>query len=110
MHSATVLGEAFQHLYAMRARSRLTQYRLAEQGTIGPETSVDKILVATAEQQMFDAAPRALPGVVELDDSPDGAHWRSEFLYSPRRPSTAARPRSSATSWPGDCSTSDRTE
>ena len=25
-----------------------------------------------------------------------------------RRPSTAARPRSSATSWPGDCSTSDR--
>ena len=23
-----------------------------------------------------------LPGVVELDDSPDGAHWRSEYLYS----------------------------
>ena len=82
VHSATVLGEAFQHVYAMRARSRLTQYRLAEQGTIGPETSVDKILVATAEQQMFDAVRELLPGVVELDDSPDGAHWRSEFLYS----------------------------
>jgi alkylation response protein AidB-like acyl-CoA dehydrogenase len=82
VHSATVLGEAFQHLYAMRARSRLTQYRLAEQGTIGPETSVDKILVATAEQQLFDAARELLPGVVELDDSPDGEQWRSEYLYS----------------------------
>ncbi len=82
VHSATVLGEAFQQLYAMRARSRLTQYRLAEQGTIGAETSVDKILVATAEQQVFDAVRELMPGVVELDDSPDGAHWRSEFLYS----------------------------
>ena len=44
-----------------------------------PETSVDKILVATAEQQMFDAARELLPGVVELDDSPDGEHWRSEL-------------------------------
>jgi alkylation response protein AidB-like acyl-CoA dehydrogenase len=82
VHSATVLGEVFQQLYAMRARSRLTQYRLAEHGTIGPETSVDKILVATAEQQLFDAARELLPGVVELDDSPDGEVWRSDFLYS----------------------------
>jgi alkylation response protein AidB-like acyl-CoA dehydrogenase len=82
VHSATVLGEAFQQLYAMRARSRLTQYRLAERGTIGPETSVDKILVATAEQQLFDAARELLPGVVELDDSPDGEVWRADFLYS----------------------------
>ena len=82
VHSATVLGEAFQHVYAMRARSRLTQYRLAEQGTIGAETSIDKILVATAEQQLFDAARELMPGVVELDDSPDGERWRSEYLYS----------------------------
>ncbi len=81
-HTATVLGEAFQQLYALRARSRLTQYRLAEQGTLGPETSVDKILVATAEQQLFDAARELLPGLVELDDSPDGAQWRSEYVYS----------------------------
>ncbi len=81
-HSATVIGEAFQQVYAMRARSRLTQYRLAELGTIGPETSVDKILVATAEQQLFDAARELLPGTVELDDSPDGQHWRENFLYS----------------------------
>jgi len=82
VHSATVLGEAFQMLYAMRARSRLTQYRLAEQGALGAETSIDKILVATAEQQLFDAARELVPGLVELDDSPDGERWRSEYLYS----------------------------
>ncbi len=82
VHSATVLGEAFQQVYAMRARSRLTQYQLAERGTIGPETSVDKILVATAEQQLFDAARELLPGTVELDDSLDGEDWREHYLYS----------------------------
>jgi alkylation response protein AidB-like acyl-CoA dehydrogenase len=81
-HSATVVGEAFLALYAMRARSRLTQYRLAATGTIGAETSVDKILVATAEQQVFDAARELLPGLVELDDSVDGDRWRHDYLYS----------------------------
>jgi alkylation response protein AidB-like acyl-CoA dehydrogenase len=82
VHSATVLGEAFQQLYAMRARSRLTQYRLAETGTLGAETSVDQILVATAEQQVFDAARELLPGLVELDDSVDGERWRHDYVYS----------------------------
>ncbi len=82
VHSATVVGEAFQHLYAMRARSRLTQYRLAETGIIGAETSVDKILVATAEQEVFDAARELLPGLVELDDTVDGERWRHDYLYS----------------------------
>jgi alkylation response protein AidB-like acyl-CoA dehydrogenase len=82
VHSATVLGEALQDLYAFRARSRLTQYRLAEHGTLGPETSVDKILVATAEQRLFDAIRELAPGLVELDDSLDGEQWRSEYLYS----------------------------
>jgi alkylation response protein AidB-like acyl-CoA dehydrogenase len=82
IHSATVLGEAFQQLYALRARSRLTQYRLAEQGTLGAETSVDKILVATTEQQLFDAVRELVPGVVEVDDSPGGDVWRAEYIYS----------------------------
>jgi alkylation response protein AidB-like acyl-CoA dehydrogenase len=82
VHSATVLGETFQQLYAMRARSRLTQYRLAHTGTLGAETSVDKILVATAEQQLFDAARELLPGLVELDDSVEGERWQHDYLYS----------------------------
>jgi alkylation response protein AidB-like acyl-CoA dehydrogenase len=35
-------------------------------------------LLATAEQQLFDAVHDLLPGAVELDDTP----WRSEYLYS----------------------------
>jgi alkylation response protein AidB-like acyl-CoA dehydrogenase len=81
-HSASVVGDVFQQLYALRARSRLTQYRLAETGTIGAETSVDKILISTAEQHLFDAVRELAPGVVELDDSVAGRHWRKEYIYS----------------------------
>ncbi len=63
----------------MRCRSRLTQQRLADGGAaLGPETSIDKILLAGAEQQLFDTARDLLPGVLELDDTV----WRPEFLYS----------------------------
>jgi alkylation response protein AidB-like acyl-CoA dehydrogenase len=80
--AADVVGDAFVQLYALRARSRATQHRLATGGTLGAETSIDKVLVATAEQATYDAVRRLLPGVVELDDSVAGDVWRNEFLYS----------------------------
>jgi alkylation response protein AidB-like acyl-CoA dehydrogenase len=80
--AADVVGDAFVQLYALRARSRATQHRLAAGGTLGAETSIDKVLVATAEQATYDAVRRVLPGVVEMDDSVAGEVWRSEFLYS----------------------------
>jgi alkylation response protein AidB-like acyl-CoA dehydrogenase len=45
---------------------------------LGPDTSIDKVLLAAAEQQLYDAARDVMPGVIELDDS----SWRSEYLYS----------------------------
>ena len=80
--AAEVVGNAFLTLHALRARSRNTQHRLAAGETLGAETSIDKVLVATAEQTTYDAARALLPGVVELDDSAIGETWRSEFLYS----------------------------
>jgi alkylation response protein AidB-like acyl-CoA dehydrogenase len=80
--AAEAVGQAFLQLHALRARSRATQHRLAEGFTLGPETSIDKVLVATAEQATYDAVRRLLPGVVEIDDSEAGAVWRSEYLYS----------------------------
>jgi len=80
--AAEVVGEAFLQLHALRARSRATQHRLAAGGTLGAETSIDKVLVATAEQTTYDAARRLLGGVVELDDGAAGEAWRSEYLYS----------------------------
>jgi alkylation response protein AidB-like acyl-CoA dehydrogenase len=80
--AAEIVGEAYVQLHALRARSRATQHRLAATGTIGAETSIDKLLVATAEQTTYDAVRRLLSGVVELEDSAQGELWRSEYLYS----------------------------
>jgi alkylation response protein AidB-like acyl-CoA dehydrogenase len=80
--AAEVVGNAYLELFALRARSRETQHRLAETGTIGAETSIDKVLMATAEQVVYDAARRLLVGMVELDDGVAGELWRSEYLYA----------------------------
>src|SRR5262249_38620384 len=80
--AAEIVGEAYLQLHALRARSRATQHRLAATGTIGAETSIDKLLVATADQTTYDAARRLLAGTIELDDGAAGEEWRAEYLYS----------------------------
>ena len=72
------LGSAYLALHTLRCRSRATQHRLAAGARLGPETSIDKVLLATAEQKMYDTVRDLLPGAIELDDT----SWRTEFLYS----------------------------
>ncbi|MFG1932429.1 acyl-CoA dehydrogenase family protein [Mycobacterium sp. NPDC048908] len=72
------LGETYLALHTLRCRSRATQLRLAEGHKLGPDTSIDKVLLASAEQRLFDTARDLLPGAVELDDT----QWRTEYLYS----------------------------
>jgi alkylation response protein AidB-like acyl-CoA dehydrogenase len=72
------LGAAYLALHTARCRSLVTQRRLDAGERLGPETSVDKVLLATAEQRLFDTARDLMPGVVELTDSP----WRAEYLFS----------------------------
>jgi alkylation response protein AidB-like acyl-CoA dehydrogenase len=72
------LGAAYLGLHTLRCRSRATQHRLADGERLGPQTSIDKVLLATAEQRLYDTVRDLLPGTLELDDTP----WRSEFLYS----------------------------
>ena len=72
-----------QLLYAFRSRSRATQHRLAAGGQLGPETSIDKVLLATAEQAVFDLAADGL--AAERHDRRrrrPADRWRTEFLYS----------------------------
>jgi alkylation response protein AidB-like acyl-CoA dehydrogenase len=76
------LGEAYQAIVAFRLRSRATQHRLAAGGALGAETSIDKILIAAAEQKLYETARELLPGVVELDGDPEAARWREEYLYA----------------------------
>jgi alkylation response protein AidB-like acyl-CoA dehydrogenase len=72
------LGAAYLALHTLRCRSRATLHRLADGQRLGPETSIDKVLLAAAEQRLYDTARDLLPSVVELDDT----SWRTEFLYS----------------------------
>lgn len=76
------LGEVTQLLYAFRARSRATQHRLASGSQLGAETSIDKVLVATAEQAVFDVVGEGLADVVTIGDDPGADRWRGEYLYS----------------------------
>ena len=80
--TATEVGEVFQQLFALRARSLATQHRLDAGEHLGPETSVDKILLATTEQAIYDLVADGLSDEVVLGDDPAGTRWRSEFLYS----------------------------
>jgi alkylation response protein AidB-like acyl-CoA dehydrogenase len=77
-----MLGEAAQLLYALRARSRSTLRRLAAGEHLGPETSIDKVLVATAEQSVFDLVADGLGADLLVGDDPISDRWRQEFLYS----------------------------
>lgn len=76
------VGEATELLWAFRARSRATQHRLARGETLGPETSIDKVLLATAEQAVFDLVAEGIGTEVALGDDLASARWRSEYLYS----------------------------
>ncbi len=78
----TALGEVTQLVYAFRARSRTTQHRMAAGDELGPETSIDKVLLATAEQALFDLVAEALPAEVTIGDDAESERWRSEFIYS----------------------------
>jgi alkylation response protein AidB-like acyl-CoA dehydrogenase len=77
-----VVGEVAQQLFAFRARSRATQHRMAAGDRLGPETSVDKVLLATVEQAAYDLVADGLAAGVAVGDDDDSRRWRSEFLYS----------------------------
>jgi alkylation response protein AidB-like acyl-CoA dehydrogenase len=72
------LGAAYLGLHTLRCRSRITQHRLRDGARLGPDTSIDKVLLATAEQRLYDTVRDLLPGTLELEETP----WRSEYLYS----------------------------
>jgi alkylation response protein AidB-like acyl-CoA dehydrogenase len=79
---AADVGETTQLLYAFRARSRRTQHRLSQGERLGPETSIDKVLLATTERAVFDLVAEGLAAAVMIGDDAASERWRTEFLYS----------------------------
>jgi alkylation response protein AidB-like acyl-CoA dehydrogenase len=78
----TEVGTVVQRLLTFRARSRGTQFRMAAGDKLGPETSIDKILLATTEQAVFELGFDGLAGTTLTADDPDDERWRTEYLYS----------------------------
>jgi alkylation response protein AidB-like acyl-CoA dehydrogenase len=76
------VGDVALTVAAFRARSRSTQHRMAAGEPLGAETSIDKVLLATSEQALYDVVADALAAEVTTGDDPDSDRWRSEFLYS----------------------------
>jgi len=80
--AAEALGNGYLQWYALRARSRVTQLRMAAGEPLGAETSIDKVLVAMSENAVYDAARKVLGGALEIDDDPTAAMWRIGWIYS----------------------------
>jgi alkylation response protein AidB-like acyl-CoA dehydrogenase len=49
---------------------------------LGAETSIDKVLVSSAEQAVFDLVADGLASELLIGDDPTGERWRSQYLYS----------------------------
>lgn len=76
------LGDCYADIVTLRSRSADTVRALARGETIGPASSVDKMLLATAELSLQDTV-RDLLGVTFLfDDSSESSEWRAEWWYS----------------------------
>jgi alkylation response protein AidB-like acyl-CoA dehydrogenase len=79
-----LLGRAYAATAALRLQTKQTVERLAREETLGPEVSVDKLLLVDAELATWDAIRHHLGASFDLDDELD---WlRGEFLFSRAAP------------------------
>lgn len=75
-------GATYLDIVALCARSSETVRRLAGGDTVGPEASVDKVLLASAEQGLLDLARDLLGPDFLLSESPRVRAWRADWWYS----------------------------
>jgi alkylation response protein AidB-like acyl-CoA dehydrogenase len=81
-NGAEVVGEAYLAVFALRSKCRDTIAELIAGRDLGPEVSVDKILLSTAEQVLTESARRLLSPRLELSDDELAARWRNRWSFS----------------------------
>ena len=81
-NAATLVGDAYLSLFALRSQAAPTLMTLASGTDLGPEISIDKLLMSTAEQKICDVARQLLWPMLELDDTDEAALWRRRWAYS----------------------------
>jgi alkylation response protein AidB-like acyl-CoA dehydrogenase len=79
---AKAIGECFQLVSALRARSRATQHAVAEGRFNAIESSIDKVLMASAEQALFDTAALILGDDIAFGADPVSEHVRKDYMMS----------------------------
>jgi hypothetical protein len=80
--AAQQVGRAYLHALAARAQAARTVGRLSRGETVGPETSVDKVLLGQAEHAVLDVVRELRPHEFLLGDSGELAGWRDLWWYS----------------------------
>ncbi|WP_375483454.1 acyl-CoA dehydrogenase family protein [uncultured Mycobacterium sp.] len=80
--AGSAVGQAYLSLAALRARTSSTLRRLAAHEIVGEQTSVDKLLLSTAEQDVLDASMALLGTDVLIGDGSKSQRWRDEWWYS----------------------------
>jgi acyl-CoA synthetase (AMP-forming)/AMP-acid ligase II/alkylation response protein AidB-like acyl-CoA dehydrogenase len=81
-NAATLVGEAYLSLFALRSQAAPTLMTLASGADLGPEISVDKLLMSAAEQKIAEVARQLLWPMLELDDTDEAVMWRRRWAYS----------------------------
>jgi alkylation response protein AidB-like acyl-CoA dehydrogenase len=80
--AAQAIGRAYLSLAALRARTASTLKRLSAKEIVGAQTSVDKLLLSTAEQEVMDSSLTLLNTELLLGDEPDDSRRRDDWWYS----------------------------
>ena len=76
------MGEVAQLLYALRARSRATQHRLAPASASVPRPPSTRCWWPRPNRRVFDLVADGLGPELTGGDDPASDRWRREFLYS----------------------------
>ncbi|MHB8467686.1 MAG: acyl-CoA dehydrogenase family protein [Acidimicrobiales bacterium] len=80
--AAAVVGDAYLALFALRSQCSKTIAELAAGRDLGPEISIDKLMLGVAEQTITDAARHLLWPSLEIDDDERAAIWRRRWAFS----------------------------
>jgi len=80
--AGSIVGQAYLNVAALRARTSSTLRRLAAHEVVGAQTSVDKLLLSAAEQDVLDSAVALLHTDVLLGDEQADDQWREHWWYS----------------------------
>jgi alkylation response protein AidB-like acyl-CoA dehydrogenase len=77
-----LFGQTYQAIAVARARSWSTQYAVSDGTFNAASSSIDKVLMTTAHQGLFDTAAVLFSDGIAYSDAPVEARWRHGYLQS----------------------------